>query len=35
MVGQFDVTKKTADEDLTRFLRELAEEGCIKEEEGE
>ncbi|MFH1438091.1 MAG: PqqD family protein [Pseudomonadota bacterium] len=31
LVEEFDVTRQKADKDLTRFLRELAEEGCVEE----
>ena len=31
LVEEFDVTRQQADEDLSRFLRELADEGCIEE----
>jgi hypothetical protein len=29
---EFNVTKEQAEKDLTRFLKEMAEEGCILEE---
>ena len=32
LVGQFAVTREQAEEDLSRFLTELAQEGCIVEE---
>ena len=31
LVEEFDVTRQKADEDLTRFLQELADEGCIED----
>ena len=32
LVEQFEVTREQAEDDLSRFLTELAQEGCIVEE---